>query len=221
MCFYTHAVSHITETSFHEIESLLVPVALKGYSCKMLLLNVMFMYCECINVLQEHTLESLQAALRAFIKDHGVCEGVMPSFWQLEEANQLDIMFGIARLGGSKQVAASMQLQFAARNPRKFETLASVVQAVQSFVQQHASAELAGDMPKSRVLRRAGQAHLSNSICRHGTEKVAKAAGLQFQSQHHTVGPVCSYLRQFRMSCGVRRKVSAIKLLPLHAQLSS
>ena len=97
---------------------------------------------------------------------------------------------------------------------RKFETLASVVQAVQAFVQHHALAELVGDMPNSRVLRRAGEAHLSNCVCRHG---VAKAAGLQY---YRKVGPVCSS-GQFRMSCGVRCKVSAIKLLPLHEHLSS
>ena len=42
----------------------------------------------------------------------------MPSIWQLKEANQLDIVSGIKHLGGSKQVAASTQLQLARRNPQ-------------------------------------------------------------------------------------------------------
>lgn len=85
-----------------------------------------------------------------------------------------------------KQVAASMHLQFAEKQPKKYEKLESVVQAVPAFVQQHASAELAGDMPNSRVFRRAGEARLSNEICRHGIRKVAKAAGLRY---NRAVGP--------------------------------
>lgn len=61
--------------------------------------------------LQKHTLESLQAALRLFTKDHGLPERVMPSKKQLKEAKQLDIVAVIQHHGGSKQVAASLQLR--------------------------------------------------------------------------------------------------------------
>lgn len=84
----------------------------------------------------------------------------------------------------------------------KFETLESVVQAVQAFVQQHA---LANDMPVARVFGRAGETHLMNSICRHGIKKVAEAAGLRYSC---SVGPQCSCLRRFSVSCATRCKVS-------------
>ena len=105
----------------------------------------------------------------------------MPPVKQLKEANQLDIVAAIQHHGGSKQVAASLQLRAGPRG--KFATLESVVQAVQAFVQQYA---LGNDMPVARVFGRAGESHLMNSICRHGIRKVAEAAGLRYS---RPVGP--------------------------------
>lgn len=66
---------------------------------------------QCVCFLQKPSLESVQADVRAFIKDHGLCEGVMPLTQQLREANQRDLVSSIQNHGGSKQVAASMYLQ--------------------------------------------------------------------------------------------------------------
>ena len=120
---------------------------------------------ECSAVLQvkfrkmpPHDLGSLQAAISAFIQQHHVDEGVMPSTQQLKEANQLDILHELKQHGGRQGVAASMQLQCI--DPRmRFPTVALAVKALQSFAEQHQ--EDPQRAPTFAELRQAGRNDLA------------------------------------------------------------
>ena len=52
-----------------------------------------------------------QAAISKHIQGCNINKGVMPSTQQLREANRLDVLLSISLRGGSKGVAASMQLK--------------------------------------------------------------------------------------------------------------
>lgn len=125
---------------------------------------------------QPRNLGSLQAAIGAFIQEHHINEGVMPSTWQLEEANRLDIVDALRQHGGRKRVAASMQLQ-GSHSRLKFPTIALAATALQLFAKQHH--EEPQIAPSFTELRQAGRQDLIVSYRKFGQARLLEAAGMK------------------------------------------
>ena len=114
-----------------------------------------------------------RAAIRAFIKEHDVPEGLMPTRQQLITAGQTDLKNSIIQLGGMRKVAASMDLLYStARHP----TLDLAVKAMQQFAR-----ERYGDPSTAPSYNRLLQADRSDLIIcynRFGYDRVLEAAGM-------------------------------------------
>ena len=117
--------------------------------------------------------ESAQAAIRAFIEKHDVPEGLMPTNQQLIAAGCPNLKKKIARLGGMRKVAASMNLLC---STAQYPTLDLAVKALQQFAQ-----EQYGDPSRAPSYARLLQADRSDLIVSYkkfGCARVRKAAGM-------------------------------------------
>ena len=114
-----------------------------------------------------------RAAIRTFIKEHDVLEGLMPTNQQLISAGQTDLKNSIVQLGGLRKVAASMDLLC---STARYPTLDLAVKAMQEFAQ-----EQYGDpsrAPSYRRLRQMDRSELTVSYMKFGYARVLEAAGM-------------------------------------------
>lgn len=146
-------------------------------------------------VLQNHSLENAQAAIRAFIEEHNIPEGLMPTNQQLTSAGQHRLRTSIMRLGGMKKFAASMHLQF---STSQAPTLTLAAQGLQLYAQQHLADP--GRAPSFAALFRAGRHDLLAGYKKYGQSKVVEAAGMT----PGTLGrPTGSHSGQSPIACDV------------------
>lgn len=123
-------------------------------------------------------------AVRRFIEQQKLPAHQMPSILELKQAQRCDLLRDIQHHGGLQKVAEHMLLQMRPRGRRGSRGrthIEAVAEAVQAWVRQHFPPKLHGQMPSHAELKQSQGAHLSNLVAKHGTNKIAEAAGLQLQ----------------------------------------
>ena len=152
--------------------------------------------CGCAVLQPAQDMEDAQAAIRAFIEEHGIREGLMPTNDQLASAGQAGLKHRILRLGGMKKVAASMGLVFPAA---EYPTLPLAVEALKQFAQeQYGDASRA---PSFTRLQRAGRYDLVTSYRKFGQSKVLEAAGMTPNAAGRQIGAVATKSVVCNSSC--------------------
>lgn len=126
--------------------------------------------------------EALAEYVHTFVRQHSLPEDEMPSFKRLRQAQQHELAGKIQQHGGLRRLASHMGVKRLAP-PRVHKRLELVVADVQAFVEHQVPAEHKGNMPTVDSLKQAGQHSLAVLVCRHGSKRVARAAGLQFHLQ--------------------------------------
>lgn len=144
-----------------------------------------------------HASEDLLAEdVRGFMKHQILPTDVMPSIRMFQQARQHELLGRITRRCGVIRLARHTGIRHSTEPIGR--DFAVVVEDIQTFVQQQASAGAKGSIPRIHHLKQAGKRRLALHVAHHGSRKVARAAGLNCPGRGPSVREIaiCSTLNQ-------------------------